>query len=312
MPFDPSTASVLIGDVAAFNFDLLGTRFALVSALSAGGDVAISDISNGLFQDVLRDVTSSLELNVGTVMNRRAGDINNLTDEVNKLSEAMNNPAPDKPTSTVTTAQSATGPATPETPTATNPSRTTASRTPIASLDPSAIGPLIGNAAMLALDVGAVQFETVTALTNALSGAALDLGAGQFDEAKQFVAGELRFNFNLVQQRLANDLKAVGTNVAELTETTPLADTDAKAIAGSNATTADPHATPRPTTQPAQTITSGLRGITNYTPSAPHAKPVTGASKHTDANNSTAISASSTRGPRSLQTPARQRFHADR
>jgi hypothetical protein len=290
--FDPSIAAALLGGVAAFNFDLLGTPFALVSALSAGGDVAISDLSNGLFQDVLSDVTTSLEFNVGTRLNKLGGDINNLTTEINKLSDAMHNRASDTPSSTLTPAQSAASPATPQTSTATSPKRT-----PIASLDPSAIGPLIGNAAVLALDVGAVPFETVTTLTDALSGAALDLGAGQFDEAKEFVAAQLRFNVNLVEQRLANDLKAIGANVAQLTETTPAVDADANATAGSGATTADPHATARPTTQPEQTKTSGLRGITKHTPSAPDTKSVDGASKHVDANNSTAISASSTKAP---------------
>jgi hypothetical protein len=141
--FDPSTIAPLIGDVAAFNFDLLGTPFALVSALSAGRDVAISDLSDGLFQDLLRDVTTSLEFNIGTPLNRLNADINNLTREINKLSDAMNNPASDTPNSTVTTPLSAAGPATAETPTAANPSHTTANRTPIGSLDPSAIGSLI-------------------------------------------------------------------------------------------------------------------------------------------------------------------------
>jgi hypothetical protein len=292
-PFDPSAIAPLIGDVAAFNFDLLGTPFALVSALSAGGDVAIADLSNGLFQDLLRDVTNSLEFNIGTPLNRLNADIDNLTHEINKLSAAMNRPAPDQPNSTVTTPA---GPATAETPTAANPSHTRAERTPIGSLDPSAIGPLIGHTAMLALDVGTVPFEAVTSLTNAMSGAAQDLGAGQFEEAKQFVATELRGDVRLVEQRLASDLKAIGANVAQLTGTSRPVSTDATSTIVSSTTTADAHAAPPPSTRSEQTSASGRRGITEHTPSAAATKPVTSAAKHSAPNNSTRTQEANRRG----------------
>jgi hypothetical protein len=55
----------LIFDVAAFNFDLLGTPFALITALSFAGDLAISDLSSGMLQDILGDVSNSLRFGIG-------------------------------------------------------------------------------------------------------------------------------------------------------------------------------------------------------------------------------------------------------
>ena len=227
--FDPSTLAPLIGDLAAFNFDLLGTPFALVTALDVGGQVAIADLSRGMVQNLLRDVTFSLEFNLSTPLTRLTADLRAATAEVNKIADSMHPPS-DTASGATDTPQSAAGPAAPGEPTASNLNRTSANRTPIGSLAPSAIGPLIGNTAILGLEVGIVPLEAVTSLTNALSGAAMDLGAGQFEEAKAFAASQLRGDFLRVESNIADDLKAIGANVAQLTGTSRPAGQDAKAV----------------------------------------------------------------------------------
>jgi hypothetical protein len=155
--------------LAAFNLDLLGTPFALVTALDIGGQVAIADLSRGMVQNLLRDVTSSLEFNLSTPLTRLTADLHAATAEVNKIADSMHPPS-DTASGANDTPQSAAGPAAPGEPTATNLSHTSANRTPIGSLAPSAIGPLIGNTAILGLQVGIAPLEAVTSLTNAQAG----------------------------------------------------------------------------------------------------------------------------------------------
>ena len=166
--FDPSAIAPLIGDLAAFNFDLLGTP-----------------------------------------LTRLSSDLRAATDEINKIADSMHPPSATA-NGAADTPQSDAGPAALGEPTAASPSHTSANGTPIGSLDPSAIGPLIGNTAILGLEVGIVPLEAVISLTNALSGAATDLGAGQFEEAKAFAASQLRGDFLRVESNIARDIQAIG------------------------------------------------------------------------------------------------------
>jgi len=90
------------------------------------------------------------------------------------------------------------------------------SRTPTATFDPAATGSLIGDAVLLGLDVTATPFELTESLTNALSAAALDLGAGQVQDARQDFATNLRLGFVEARTRLDNDLNGIATSVARL------------------------------------------------------------------------------------------------
>jgi hypothetical protein len=282
--FDPSTLGPLVGDIAAFNFDLLGAPFALVTALDVGTQVAIADLSTGMVQNLLKDVTFSVEFNLGTPLTRLTADIRNLTDVINEIADAKNNPPPD-----------AAGTAgAPQTPATVNPGRASAIRTPFGSADLSAIGPLIGNTAILGLEVAGVPFEAVTSVTNALSGAAQDLGAGEFEEAKAFAATQLTGDFRRIESNIARDLQAIGANVAQLTGTSNPTGSTVKTAIGSTATTADPHAASPASAQPKPTGTSGSRGATNGAVAAPVAKPVSSAPKHPAPHHPSAIGASST------------------
>ena len=196
----PSDLIPLIFDVAAFNFDLLGTPFALITALSFAGDLAISDLSSGMLQDILGDVSNSLRFGIGSRISLLTADIVVLTNEVNHLAEIIN-PAP--PTGT-------------QSGVSTSVDRTAPSRTPTATFDPAATGSLIGDAVLLGLDVTATPFELTESLTNALSAAELDLGAGQVQDARQDFATNLRLGFVEARTRLDNDLNGIATSVARL------------------------------------------------------------------------------------------------
>jgi hypothetical protein len=172
------------------DFDLLGTPFAVITASSFAGDLAISDLSSGLLGDIPGDVFNSLQFGIGSRLSLLSADIGVLTDEVNHLTGII-------------------GPA---------PSSTSADRT--AAVDPVAIGPLTGDAALLGLDVTATPFELAESLTNALSAAALDLGAGQIQDAEQDFATNLHLGFVEAQTRLGNDLNAIAASLARLTGAT--------------------------------------------------------------------------------------------
>ncbi len=197
----------LIGDVAAFNFDLLGTPFAAITALSFAGDLAISDLSSGQLQDIPGDVSNSLQFSIGSTLNLLSADINNLTNAVNALS-AIIHPAPPGTQSAADTGAVGTL-AVPAAP----------ARTSGGVFDPTAIGPLIGDAAELGLDAVATPFQLAQSLTGALSAAALDLGAGQVQDAQQDFVSSLRVGFVEAQSRLNNDLSSIGAALARLTGT---------------------------------------------------------------------------------------------
>ena len=174
--------------------------FALITALSFAGDLAISDLSSGMLQDILGDVSNSLRFGIGSRISLLTADIVVLTNEVNHLAEIINPAPPSGTQSGVSTSVDRTAP----------------SRTPTATFDPAATGSLIGDTVLLGLDVTATPFELTESLTNALSAAALDLGAGQVQDARQDFATNLRLGFVEARTRLDNDLNGIATSVARL------------------------------------------------------------------------------------------------
>ena len=85
-----------------------------------------------------------------------------------------------------------------------------------------------GDAAILGLDAVATPFQLAQSLTGALSAAALDLGAGQVQDAQQDFVSDLRIGFGEAQSRLNNDLSSIGAALARLTE--PRAPLPAKSV----------------------------------------------------------------------------------
>ena len=263
----PSDLIPLIGDVAAFNFDLLGTPFALITALSFAGDLAISDLSSGMLQDILGDVSNSLRFGIGSRISLLTADIVVLTNEVNHLAEIINPAPPSGTQSGVSTSVDRTAP----------------SRTPTATFDPAATGSFIGDAVLLGLDVTATPFELTESLTNALSAAALDLGAGQVQDARQDFATNLRLGFVEARTRLDNDLNGIATSVARLRGTSGTTAGQAGAASSVGASnTSLVGAKTAASSSAAQAF------------SAPAAKPLSTDRRHTTAHNPEAIDAATT------------------
>jgi len=186
----PSDVAPLIGDVAAFNFDLLGTPFGIVTALGFAGDLALSDLGSSMLQDIPRDVGNSLGFGIGSQLNLLTADLNVLTNAINHLTAIIGTTAP---SGTQSSAGSSTA---------------TARQTLVGAFDPGAIGPLLGDTATLGLDVVATPFQLVQSLTSALSGAAMDLGAGQVHDGGQDFTTRLQTGFEEADARLSNDLNA--------------------------------------------------------------------------------------------------------
>ena len=201
----------LVGDLAALDFDLLGTPFAAIAASSFAADLAVSDLSSGLLGDIPGDVFNSLQFGIASRLSLLTADIGVLTNEVNHLTGIIN-PAPSS----------------------------TSVLTRTAAIDPTAVGPLTGDAALLGPDVVATPFELTESLTNALSAAALDLGAGQIQDAEQDFASNLRLGLVEAQTRLGNDLNGIATSLARLTGATTSAPVVAETVAKTAAQTAAP------------------------------------------------------------------------
>ena len=197
----PSDLIPLIFDVAAFNFDPVRHAVRAHHGVEFCPGVTIPDLSSVMLQDIyLGDVSNSLRFGIGSRISLLTADIVVLTNEVNHLAEIIN-PAP--PTGT-------------QSGVSTSVDRTAPSRTPTATFDPAATGSLIGDAVLLGLDVTATPFELTESLTNALSAAELDLGAGQVQDARQDFATNLRLGFVEARTRLDNDLNGIATSVARL------------------------------------------------------------------------------------------------
>jgi hypothetical protein len=199
----PANLLALIGDASALGLDLVGTPFAAVAALSMAGDVAIADLDAGMTQNVSADVGKSLENSLEALATRLSADINLLGTAENQLRGV---PAPASgaevgdPTGTANTSTSTTDPAPP--------------RTASGSSAPTGVGPLVDAAATLGLDVFGTPFQLTAALTTALSDVALDLGTGDFQDAGQAFAVDLRSGFTSVKNRLVADIDNIKAALA--------------------------------------------------------------------------------------------------
>jgi hypothetical protein len=199
----PSNLLAFIGDASALGLDLVGTPFAAVAALSIAGDAAIADLDAGMTQNVSADVGKSLEMSLETLALRLTGDINLLATAEDQLRGV---PAPASgaevgdPTGTANTSTSTTDPAPPQTTSGTS--------------APTGVGPLVDAAATLGLDVFGTPFQLTAALTTALSDVALDLGAGDFQDAGTAFAVDLRFGITSVKNRLVADIDNIKAALA--------------------------------------------------------------------------------------------------
>jgi hypothetical protein len=169
--------------VAAFNLDLLDTPFFLTNGFIRAGINLIDDLDSGKLQDIPNDVLNSLALDASSAISRLDGDIRILTNEVDHLRGITPSTASSTPQTPGDSAKAGTTTA-PATPLA--PNRSTA------DFDPGAIGTLVGDTAILGLDVVATPIVFTSDVTLGLANAALDLGAGQVQDAENAIETGLR------------------------------------------------------------------------------------------------------------------------
>ena len=265
----PSNLLALIGDSAALGLDLVGTPFGVVSALSFAGDLAISDLNAGLTQDIQGDIAKSLEFSFESLAIKLTADITILGTVVNQL---RGDPVPPSggeigdPTGTANTSTSTSDPAPP--------------RTASGTSAPTGVGPLVDAAATLGLDVFATPFQLTASLTTALSAAALDLGAGQVQDAGQDFAVNLRVGFAIAENRLVTDVNnikaALAAQMAGTVKTAPGDNASAKS-GGLSAMSITQHSSTSPAQSQVGHPEIKPRHIVSQTapstPSAPSARP---------------------------------------
>ena len=175
------------------------------------------------------------------------------------------------------------------------------------AFDPAAIGPLIGDAAELGLDAVATPFQLAQSLTGALSAAALDLGAGQVQDAQQDFVSSLRVGFVEAQSRLNNDLSSIGAALARLTGTasTPAGQVGAPTSVVGSRTTLEEGKAVSPSATQSHPTDAGARpvvSLTQPTPSKPAATPLGGDHPHITAHNPGAVATTGATASTALST----------
>ena len=207
----PADLLPLIGDVAALNLDLLDTPFFLTNGLIRAGIILIDDVNNGRLQDIPNDVLNSLALNASSAISRIDGVVRILTDEVDHLRGITPHTASSTPQTPGDSAKAGTttAPATPLAPT----------RSATADFDPGAVGTLVGDTAILGLDVVATPIVFASEVTIGLANAALDLGAGQVQDAENAIETGLRGAFITTEGNIGADLGNIEAALAQLTGT---------------------------------------------------------------------------------------------
>jgi hypothetical protein len=189
---DPvSVAGPVVGNAAALAFDLAGTQAALMNSLSFVADGAIASLTGATAEDLPPGFGVPQRLNVITA------DLNNLAGAINHLTGFLQSGAGDAgATQTgVTTGSLA----------ASNSGTGTA-----------ALGPLIGDVAILGVDMTAAPFAMTQAVTRALAAASTDLGAGNIGAAQTDFTTILGAGLAESQTRIAKDQNNIGAALARL------------------------------------------------------------------------------------------------
>ena len=189
---DPvSVAGPVVGNAAALAFDLAGTQAALMNSLSFVADGAIAALTGATAEDLPPGFGVPQRINVITA------DLNNLAGAINHLTGFLQSGAGDTgatqtgvTTGSVAASNSGTGTA--------------------------AIGPLIGDVAILGVDMTAAPFAMTQAVTRALAAASTDLGAGNIGAAQTDFTTILGAGLAESQNRIAKDQNNIGAVLARL------------------------------------------------------------------------------------------------
>ena len=189
------------GDSLALGFDLAGTPAAFMNSLSFVADATIATLTGATAEDLPAGFGVSQRLNLITA------DLNNLTDAINKLTGFLNSGSGDDGAGTQTGVS--TGPVA-----ASNPGAVTAAA--IGAPDLAALAPLIGDVAILGVDMTASPFAMTQTVTRAIAAASTDLGAGDMQAAQTAFTNILQTGLAETQTRIADDKNNIGAVLARL------------------------------------------------------------------------------------------------
>ena len=186
-----SVAGPVVGDGVALALDLAGTQAALMNSVSFVADATIAALTGATAEDLPPGFGVPQRLNVITA------DLNNLAGAINRLTGFLQSGA------------AATG--APQTGV-----KTGSVAAPNASTGAAALLPLIGDVAILGVDMTAAPFAMMQTATRALAVASTDLGAGELRAAQTDFTTILQAGLTESQARIAKDQNNIGAALARL------------------------------------------------------------------------------------------------
>jgi hypothetical protein len=244
-------ASVLLpvaGDLVALGADLAGTQAALMNSISFLADTAIANVTGGTAVDIPPGFGVPQRVNVLTA------DLVGLNDALHNLGVFL---------------QSGTGNNAAGTPGATNTGATHPGSVIAAAVAPglSALGPLIGDVAILGVDMTASPFAMTQTVTRAIAAGATELGAGDVHAAQTAVTNIITAGLAESQNRIAADKNNIGAALARLVGRPGTTTTDQTGTADSAAArkAASTQALPSHRTNPTTVVTK-IAGSSTVSP----------------------------------------------
>jgi hypothetical protein len=199
----PSAVGAAVGDLLALNFDLTGTPAAFMNSLSFLADATIATLTGG--------TAENLPPNFGVAdrLNLLSADLKNLTDAINHITGILQSESGANGSGTQSGINTGTGAS----------SQSGAAAAATGAPDLSALGPLIGDVAILGVDMTASPYAVTQTWTRALAAASTDLGAGEIQAAQKAFTTILQAGLTEAQTRITNDTNNIGAVLARLVGT---------------------------------------------------------------------------------------------
>ncbi len=186
-----SVVGPVIGNGVALAFDLAGTQAALMNSVSFVADATIAALTGATAEDLPPGFGVPQRLNVITAdLSNLAGAINHLTGFLQSGAAATGAPQTGVKTGSVAASSAGTGAA--------------------------GLLPLIGDVAILGVDMTAAPFNMTQTVTRALAAASTDLGAGELRAAQTDFPAILQAGLTESQTRIAKDQNNIGAALARL------------------------------------------------------------------------------------------------
>jgi hypothetical protein len=247
------------GDALALGFDLAGTPAAFMNSLSFVADATIASLTGATAEDLPAGFGVAQRLKLITA------DLNGLTDAINNLTGFLQSGAGDAGSGTqagVDTGSVA----------ASNSGTVTAAAS--GAPDLGALAPLIGDVAILGVDMTASPFAMTQTVTRAIAAASTDLGAGDMQAAQTAFTKILQTGLAETETRIAEDQSNIGAALTRLmgqTSTTTSQAGTANSVTGATSVVAATKTTSAPAVQSHPTNMGPGPVVTKPTSSTPAA-----------------------------------------